>query len=74
MKLWYFTSRVRFGTGNLRVGISHTVPIPTHTVPVMGTGTYRTIIYTVSNGYLTDLVGGINKNIKNISKGTKIYI
>jgi hypothetical protein len=42
---------LRFGTGNPQVGISHTVPI-------LGTGTYRTVIYMVSNGYLTDLVGG----------------
>ena len=49
---------LRFGMGNPQVGISHTIPVPAHTVPVMGMSTYRTIIYMVSNGYLTDLVGG----------------
>jgi len=33
-----------FVTGIPRVGIFHTVPIPANTIPIMGTGTYRTRI------------------------------
>ena len=36
-------------TGIPRVGMSHTVPVPANTVPVMGTGTYRTVICMVSD-------------------------
>jgi hypothetical protein len=36
-------------TGIPRVGISHTVPVPANTVPVTGTGTYHTVICTVSD-------------------------
>ena len=31
-----------FVTGNPRVGNFHTVPAPVYTVPISGTGTYRT--------------------------------
>ena len=41
---------VVFGTGIPRVGFSHTVPEPAHTIPVPGTGTYRTVNLTVSYG------------------------
>jgi hypothetical protein len=40
-----------FGTGIPRVGIFHTVPVPANTVPITGTGTYRTVICAVSHGY-----------------------
>jgi len=39
-----------FGTGIPRVGFSHTVPEPGNTVPVPGTGTYRTVKLAVSYG------------------------
>ena len=31
------------------VGISQTVPIPANTIPIMGMGTYYTVIHTVSD-------------------------
>jgi hypothetical protein len=40
---------VGFVTGIPRVGIFHTVPVPANTVPVTGTGTYRTRICAVSH-------------------------
>jgi hypothetical protein len=36
------------GTGIPRVGKSEPVPVPANTVPVTGTGTYRTVICAVS--------------------------
>jgi hypothetical protein len=36
-----------FGTGNPWVGISHTIPVPAYTAPVVGMGTYRPIISAV---------------------------
>jgi hypothetical protein len=38
---------VAFGTGIPQVGISHTVPVPTETVPIAGTGTYLPVISAV---------------------------
>ena len=38
-----------FGTGIPRVGKSEPVPVPANTVPVTGTGTYRTVICAVSH-------------------------
>jgi len=40
---------IGFRTGNPRVGFSHTVPVPEHTVPVTGAGTYRTVKSAVWN-------------------------
>jgi hypothetical protein len=39
---------VGFGTGIPRVGNFNTVPVPVYTVPVSGTGTYRTVSAAVS--------------------------
>jgi hypothetical protein len=42
-----FLFRLGFNTGNPRVGFSDTAPVPVYTVPVPGTGTYRTVFFTV---------------------------
>jgi hypothetical protein len=41
------TLSIGFNTGNPRVGFSDTAPVPVYTVPVPGTGTYRTVFFTV---------------------------
>ena len=45
--LCHLQSKLGFDMGNPWVGISHTVPAPTETVPEVGTGTYRTVISAV---------------------------
>ena len=40
---------VGFFIGIPQVGISHTIPVPANTIPIMGMGTYCTIIRTVSD-------------------------
>ena len=43
----YLQNPLAFGTGIPQVGIFNTVPVPVYTVPVSGTGPYRTVLVTV---------------------------